>query len=164
MNLLNEMFLTIPSLSKNQAFARSVVAAFCVSANPTLEEINDIKTAVSEAVTNCVVHGYRSGEGKIEISAKLYEDTVEIEIKDYGVGISDTAKAMQPFFTTSEIKSCESIRLPFMHTNTVSGSAFLESNITSDTSVSSVPIRTLYSVPLSQSLRTPISNLVFFSK
>ncbi len=100
MNLLNEMFLTIPSLSKNQAFARSVVAAFCVSANPTLEEINDIKTAVSEAVTNCVVHGYRSGEGKIEISAKLYEDTVEIEIKDYGVGISDTAKAMQPFFTT----------------------------------------------------------------
>ena len=100
MNLLNEMFLTIPSLSKNQAFTRSVVAAFCVSANPTLEEINDIKTAVSEAVTNCVVHGYRSGEGKIEISAKLYEDTVEIEIKDYGVGISDTAKAMQPFFTT----------------------------------------------------------------
>lgn len=100
MNFLNEMYLKIPAVSVNESFARGTVAAFCVSANPTLEEINDIKTAVSEAVTNCVVHGYRNKNGDIEIRAVLYNAALEIEIKDKGVGIENTQEAMQPFFTT----------------------------------------------------------------
>ena len=100
MNFLTEMHLKIPALSINESFARGVVAAFCVSVNPTLEEINDLKTAVSEAVTNCVVHGYKDNSGEIEIWAGLTENEIYIEIKDFGVGIADTETAMQPFFTT----------------------------------------------------------------
>lgn len=100
MNFLNEMYLKIPAISLNESFARGVVAAFCVSANPTLEEINDLKTAVSEAVTNCVVHGYRDMRGDVELHAVLYDNAIEIEIKDSGVGIENTQEAMQPFFTT----------------------------------------------------------------
>ena len=96
----NYMCLQVEALSKNEAFARSVVAAFCVELNPTLDQINDIKTAVSEAVTNSVVHGYEGNGGKIDISAYLEGKTVHIEIKDYGVGISDIEKARKPFFTT----------------------------------------------------------------
>lgn len=100
MNFLNEMHLKIPALSINESFARGVVAAFCVSLNPTLEEINDLKTAVSEAVTNCVVHGYKDSDGDIEIWAGLSDNEIQIEIKDFGIGIEDTEAAMQPFFTT----------------------------------------------------------------
>lgn len=96
----NYMCLQVEALSKNESFARSVVAAFCVELNPTLDQINDIKTAVSEAVTNSIVHGYEGKGGKIEISAYLEGKTVHIEIKDHGVGISDIEKARQPFFTT----------------------------------------------------------------
>lgn len=100
MKFFNTMHLTIPALSLNEAFARGVVAAFCVSANPTLEELNDVKTAVSEAVTNCVVHGYQGKTGDIEITASLADDILDISVSDFGVGIADTAQAMQPFFTT----------------------------------------------------------------
>jgi stage II sporulation protein AB (anti-sigma F factor) len=94
------MVLKIEALNKNEAFARSVVAAFCVELNPTLDQINDIKTAVSEAVTNCVVHAYEGKGGVIEISAALENRTVHIEIKDFGVGIADVEAARRPFFTT----------------------------------------------------------------
>ncbi|MDD4840011.1 MAG: anti-sigma F factor [Clostridia bacterium] len=94
------MKLTVPALSLNESFVRSTVAAFCVSSSPTLEEINDIKTAVSEAVTNSIVHAYGSEKGNIEIEAILLCDCVDIVIRDFGKGIANIDEAMQPFFTT----------------------------------------------------------------
>ena len=96
----NEMKLIIDAVSQNEAFARSSVAAFCAPLNPTVDEINDIKTAVSEAVTNCIVHAYEGQKGKIEIVTSYEDDTVHIAVSDNGVGIEDIDKAMQPFFTT----------------------------------------------------------------
>lgn len=96
----NEMTLTIKSLSENESFARSSVAAFCLSMDPSLDEITEIKTAVSEAVTNAVVHAYPNTIGDIVIKVKLTEDLVKISVTDYGVGIEDLEKAVEPFFTT----------------------------------------------------------------
>ncbi len=96
----NEMTLHIKSLSVNEAFARSTVAAFCAQVNPTLEDIVDIKTAVSEAVTNSVVHAYPNSIGDIKINVVLKDNFVTITITDYGIGIFDTEKAKEPFFTT----------------------------------------------------------------
>ena len=98
--VINEMSLNVKSLSINEKFVRSTIAAFCVELNPTLDEINDIKTAVSEAVTNCVVHAYPDKVGDISVKVKLYEDEIYISITDYGVGIVDIQKALEPFFTT----------------------------------------------------------------
>lgn len=96
----NYMQIRIKADMKNESFIRSVVGAFCVGLNPTLEEISDIKTAVSEAVTNCIVHGYEGGEGDIWIDAEITGNTVRLLIADNGVGIEDIPAAMQPFFTT----------------------------------------------------------------
>lgn len=96
----NEMTLHIKSLSENEAFARSTVAAFCAQVNPRLEDIIDIKTAVSEAVTNSVVHAYPNSVGDIKINVVLKDDTVTITISDNGIGIFDIQKAREPFFTT----------------------------------------------------------------
>ncbi len=100
MKYQNEMKLVLPSYSKNEAFARSVVAAFCAQLNPTMEEINDVKTAVSEAVTNSIVHGYAEQQGNVEISASYVNGEINITIRDEGVGIPDVKKALQPFYTT----------------------------------------------------------------
>ncbi len=101
MEPLNYMKLEIPAVSSNESFARSTVAAFSFPLNPTLEEVNDIKTAVSEAVTNCVIHAYKGiGLGTITITSRLFKDMIEIIVCDSGVGIADVEKAMQPFFTT----------------------------------------------------------------
>ena len=100
MNIINEMTLKFKALSENEAFARSCVAAFCVQLNPTLDEITDIKTAVSEAVTNCVVHAYPKEEGEISLNVKLTRDSAIISVSDEGVGISNFERARQPFFTT----------------------------------------------------------------
>lgn len=98
----NEMKLTVKALSQNEAFVRNAVAAFCVGLDPTLDQLSDIKTAVSEAVTNCVVHAYPNGndDNYINIETKIIRDTVHIVISDFGVGIDDITHAMQPFFTT----------------------------------------------------------------
>lgn len=97
----NEVRISLPSLSVNEGFARAVVAAFCAQLNPTTTEIADIKCAVSEAVTNCIVHAYRDTVGEIRITARLTsENTVEVEIKDYGCGIPDVKSARQPLYTT----------------------------------------------------------------
>ena len=96
----NEMTLHIKSLSENEAFARSTVAAFCAQVNPSLEDIIDIKTAVSEAVTNSVVHAYPNTVGDIKINVVLKDDFVTITITDFGIGIFDTVKAREPFYTT----------------------------------------------------------------
>lgn len=97
----NEFRMTIDSRSVNEGFSRAVVAAFTAQLDPTVEEINDIKTAVSEAVTNCIVHGYKNSLGKIYITVKIYDsDLVVISIRDKGCGISDIKKAREPLFTT----------------------------------------------------------------
>ena len=100
MEIINEMNLSVKSLSINESFVRSVVAGFCVSANPSLDEITDIKTAVSEAITNCVVHAYPQKPGMIDIKVKLFSNMVDIYITDYGTGIDNIQLATQPFFTT----------------------------------------------------------------
>lgn len=100
MKYQNFMKLSFPSKSANEGFARAAVASFCAQLDPTVEQINDVKTSVSEAVTNCIVHGYRDTFGVIYITATIKEDTVTIKIADKGVGIEDVSKAMQPLFTT----------------------------------------------------------------
>ena len=97
----NYMHLEFPSKSANEAFARSAVAAFAAQLDPTLEEIGDIKTAVSEAVTNCIVHAYPDEIGPIVIKVKILEDRViDITVKDRGCGIADVEQARKPMFTT----------------------------------------------------------------
>ncbi len=101
MNKLNYIRLEIPSKSINESFARAAVACFAAQTDPTLEELNDIKTAVSEAITNCIVHAYPEEIGKILLKATIYEDnSIEIIIRDWGNGISDITKAREPMFTT----------------------------------------------------------------
>lgn len=102
MKPINEMKLSFPSKSCNEAFARSAVAAFIMNLDPTVNELSDLKTAVSEAVTNCIVHGYRRQSGNIYISGKILENgRVTIKIRDKGCGISNVEQAMQPLFTTA---------------------------------------------------------------
>lgn len=97
----NQMELTFPSQSRNEGFARAAVAAFAAQLDPNLDELGDIKTAVSEAVTNCIVHAYRDDLGKIYIQAKILEQgRVVIRIRDTGCGIADVKKAMEPLYTT----------------------------------------------------------------
>ena len=102
MDIVNEMRLVMDSRSINEGFSRIAVAAFIASADPNIEELTDIKTAVSEAVTNAVVHGYREKNGKIYITVSIFENnTIRIKIRDKGVGIADIEKAMEPLFTTA---------------------------------------------------------------
>lgn len=96
----NEMELVFDSRSVNEGFARVAVAAFLTQLNPTLEEVSDVKTAVSEAVTNAIIHGYEKEIQKIYIRCRLTEDTLYIEVEDKGKGIEDIPKAMEPLFTT----------------------------------------------------------------
>ncbi|MCR3922201.1 MAG: anti-sigma F factor [Firmicutes bacterium] len=96
----NYMKLEIPSKSQNEAFARVVVAAFAAQIDPTIDEISDVKTAVSEAVTNAVIHGYENGTGTIVISATLRDNHLEVTIIDYGIGIADLEQAKLPLYTT----------------------------------------------------------------
>ena len=97
----NSFKLRLPSLSVNEGVARAVVAAFCAQLDPSANELADVKCVVSEAVTNCIVHGYRDKVGIIYISVTLYSDSlVRIEIRDKGVGIEDVKAARQPLFTT----------------------------------------------------------------
>ena len=99
--VLNEMKLRLPSLSVNESMARAAVAAFCSQLDPCASELADIKCAVSEAVTNCIVHGYRDTVGIIYITVRLCEGRiVRIEIKDHGCGIENVAEARQPLYTT----------------------------------------------------------------
>ena len=101
MNYSNFMEVTFKALSVNEGFARVCVASFCVQLNPTVDEITDIKTAVSEAVTNCVVHAYpTSVKGDVILRCELEDDVVSITVTDKGVGIRDVVKAREPFYTS----------------------------------------------------------------
>ena len=102
MDTVNELRLVMDSRSINEGFSRIAVAAFIASADPNIEELTDIKTAVSEAVTNAIVHGYREFGGKIYITVSIFENNIiRIKIRDKGVGIADIDKAMEPLFTTA---------------------------------------------------------------
>lgn len=98
--LKNEMKLEFLSKSANEAFARIAVAAFFSQLDPTIEELADIKTSISEAVTNCIIHAYPNSDGIIKIKCRLYEDEIEIEISDNGVGIENIEEAKEPLYTT----------------------------------------------------------------
>ncbi len=98
--MMNEMILKFPARSENEIFARNAVAAFSLPLEPTLAELSDVKTAVSEAVTNCIVHGYREKEGWVTIRCRVEEDTLTVEIADEGSGIPDIGRALEPFYTT----------------------------------------------------------------
>ena len=96
----NEMKVIFGSDSQNEQFARMVLTAFVMRLDPTLEELADMKTAVSEAVTNSIIHGYQNQDGKIEMNCWIEERVVSIEVIDFGVGITDIEKAMEPMYTT----------------------------------------------------------------
>lgn len=101
MKAINTVKFAFPSRSVNEGFARSAIAAFTAQADPTLDEVADVKTAVSEAVTNCIVHAYRESIGIITVTAALYEDgRLTVVVADKGCGISDVGQAMEPLFTT----------------------------------------------------------------
>ncbi len=96
----NQMVVEFDSVSKNESFARIVVAAFVARLNPTMDEISDIKTAVSEAVTNSIIHGYENKCGRIRIETKIVDDIVTVIVTDFGIGITDIKKAMEPMYTS----------------------------------------------------------------
>ncbi|MGI5936731.1 MAG: anti-sigma F factor [Oscillospiraceae bacterium] len=101
MKTKNYIKMEFPSRSVNEGFARAAVACFAAQLDPTLEELGDIKTAVSEAVTNCIVHAYPDSIGKISLRARIIDNNVlEIVVKDWGKGIEDIEKAREPMFTT----------------------------------------------------------------
>ena len=103
MDNTNEMQIIFDSRPVNEGLARVTAAAFCTQLNPTLEEVADLKTAVSEAVTNCIVHAYPDHIGPVTVTAAIYEGgVVRITVSDRGVGIPDVAKAMEPMFTTGD--------------------------------------------------------------
>lgn len=100
----NHMKLVFDALSCNEAFARISVAAFMTQLNPTVEEVADVKTAVSEAVTNCIIHAYDNvadrSEAKVEIECEIVEDKLSVSVRDFGLGIDDIRQAMEPLFTS----------------------------------------------------------------
>ena len=100
----NLVTLEFEALPQNQSFARSVVSAYCAASDPTVEELTEIKTAVSEAVSNAIIHGYeRKGKGKIRMELSFIDrDKISVKVIDYGKGIADVSKAMEPLFSTGE--------------------------------------------------------------
>lgn len=110
----NEMTLVFDSRPVNEGLARVAAAAFCTQLNPTLEEVADLKTAVSEAVTNCIIHGYEGRIDKIEMSCHLFGKEISVTVKDFGKGIPDIQKAMEPLFTTRPEKERSGMGFTFM--------------------------------------------------
>ena len=97
---MEKMHFEMESCSSNEQFARVVVAVFLARLDPTVEELEDVKTAVSEAVTNCIIHGYEGGPGTIRVEVSVEEQTATIHIMDWGVGIPDVKRAREPLYTT----------------------------------------------------------------
>ena len=103
MSIINEMRLDFPAIPENEGFARMVISGFMLPLNPTLEQLADVKTAVSEAVTNAIIHGYGNGRGTVRMHARYDEEaTLTIDVIDRGRGIADVEHARQPLYTTSE--------------------------------------------------------------
>lgn len=110
----NRFYMEMDAVSENEAFARVCIAAFCARLDPTLEEINDIKTAVSEAVTNSIIHGYRKQGGVIHMQADIDDNILTICISDDGCGIADVNKAMEPLYTTGALEERSGMGFTFM--------------------------------------------------
>ena len=110
----NEMTIIFDSRPTNEALARVAVASFCTQLNPTLEEVSDLKTAVSEAVTNCIIHGYEGEVHKIQVYCRLSGQELTVDVIDHGVGIADIQKAMEPMFTTKPDKDRSGMGFTFM--------------------------------------------------
>jgi stage II sporulation protein AB (anti-sigma F factor) len=110
----NKMSVRFDSRPENEGFARMVVAAFMSGTNPTLEEVSDVKTAVSEAVTNAVIHGYDNRTGEIEIRGRIDDRRLYIEVRDWGGGIEDVKLAMEPLFTTRPDEDRSGMGFAFM--------------------------------------------------
>ena len=114
MNRENEMSITFDSRSENEGLARVVVAAFMAPMDPTMEELSDVKTAVSEAVTNCIIHGYEGEIHKIRVECRLRGQELQVDVTDHGAGIPDIKKAMEPLFTTKADKDRSGMGFTFM--------------------------------------------------
>ena len=113
--LLNEIKASFPAKSVNESLSRMIVAALVCQLDPTVDELADIKTAVSEAVTNCIVHGYMNESGVISLTAQYYQDNlIKIIIKDKGCGIEDVKQAMEPLFTTDNSGERSGMGFPIM--------------------------------------------------
>ena len=97
---MNSMKITFDAISENESFARLAVAGFLLYKNPSINDIEDIKTAVSEAVTNSIIHGYNNNKGKIDLYCSVIDNHIEIEVVDYGEGIEDISQAMKPMYTS----------------------------------------------------------------
>lgn len=129
----NHMKLEILSKSSNESFARVVVAAFASQLDPTIEELSDIKTAVSEGVTNAIIHGYEYGEGTVVVESTIENNKIEIIIKDLGKGIEDIDKAMEPFYTSKP--DLERSGMGFTVMETFMDELVVESNIDTGTKI-----------------------------
>ena len=136
--IINEMRLRLPAISVNEAVARSIVSSFCAELDPTVEELGDLRCAVSEAVTNCIVHAYKgvpqTERSNIYITVRLYETReVEIAISDNGCGIEDIAKARTPAYTTGE--SDERCGMGFLVMESFTDSLWIKSKVGKGTTV-----------------------------
>lgn len=112
----NSIVLKFYSKSENEQLARSCISALLLPLNPTLSEMGDVKTAVSEAVTNAIVHGYPDSQGLVTLEASIKENLLHIKVKDEGVGIPDVKKALEPFYTTKSEKERSGIGFTIMQT------------------------------------------------
>lgn len=110
----NEMKIVFDSRPENEGLARVTVAAFCTQLNPTLEEVSDLKTAVSEAVTNCIIHAYEGKVQKIEVRCRMQGRVIWVDVIDKGIGIENISKAMEPMFTTKPEKDRSGMGFTFM--------------------------------------------------
>ena len=110
----NEMTIIFDSRPENEGLARVAAAAFCTQLNPTLEEVADLKTAVSEAVTNCIIHGYQGEVHKIRMKCVRKERTIYLDIEDDGIGIADVEKAMETLYTTRADQDRSGMGITFM--------------------------------------------------
>ena len=110
----NEMKIVFDSRPENEGLARVAVAAFCTQLNPTLEEVSDLKTAVSEAVTNCIIHAYEGKVQKIEVRCRMQGRIIWVDVIDKGIGIKNISKAMEPMFTTKPEKDRSGMGFTFM--------------------------------------------------
>ena len=112
----NKMKITFLSMSQNESFARSVAGMFALSLNPSIAQVSDIKTAVSEAVTNCIVHGYPDKVGEITMESEIAGDSIHINVFDDGVGIENVKDALEPFYTTKESEERAGMGFTIMET------------------------------------------------
>lgn len=138
--IVNEMKLRLPAISVNEAVCRSAVTAFCACSDPTTTELGDIRLALSEAVTNCIVHAYRhlpAGQiGYVYISARLYDNReVSIEVSDNGCGIADVEQARMPSYTTEEGAECERSGMGFLVMESFTDSLTVKSKLGRGTTV-----------------------------